>query len=155
MAEVLGVGQYDAKPWSSESDARFSFRCALEGWGRPADLDDIGGHNLVHVWVGGEWYERGALVAGTIASAASPNDPAFWLIHANVDRVWAQWQETNGFVYDAGRSAGRGHRLRDKLALLRKLGRDIGDEQLAAGTLRPEDLLDPAPWEAPYQQPLA
>ena len=23
---------------------------------------------------------------------SSPNDPAFWMHHANVDRVWAQWQ---------------------------------------------------------------
>jgi hypothetical protein len=89
-----------------------------------------------------------------VASGASPNDPAFWLIHSNVERLWAQWQQTHGPVYDAGKGAGQGHHLADKLRLLRKLGQDIGDAQLAAGTLRPEDLLDPAPWEDPYQQPL-
>jgi tyrosinase len=25
----------------------------------------------------------------------SPNDPAFWFHHAQVDRVWAKWQENN------------------------------------------------------------
>ncbi|MCB9760993.1 MAG: tyrosinase family protein [Alphaproteobacteria bacterium] len=28
-------------------------------------------------------------------SSASPNDPMFFLHHANVDRVWAAWQEEN------------------------------------------------------------
>ena len=38
-------------------------------------------HNTVHVFIGGS--------AGT---ASSPNDPAFFLLHCNVDRLWAQWQ---------------------------------------------------------------
>jgi tyrosinase len=24
----------------------------------------------------------------------SPHDPMFWLHHANVDRIWATWQQT-------------------------------------------------------------
>jgi len=39
-------------------------------------------HNDVHGWVG-----------GTMNSAFSPADPIFWLHHANVDRVWNQWQK--------------------------------------------------------------
>lgn len=38
-------------------------------------------HNIVHVFIGGS--------AGT---ASSPNDPAFFLLHCNVDRLWAIWQ---------------------------------------------------------------
>jgi len=38
-------------------------------------------HNIVHVWIGGS--------AGT---RSSPNDPAFFLLHCNVDRQWAIWQ---------------------------------------------------------------
>lgn len=39
-------------------------------------------HNDVHVAAG-----------GTMATASSPADPLFWLHHANVDRLWARWQE--------------------------------------------------------------
>jgi tyrosinase len=31
-------------------------------------------------------------VGGTMAASGSPGDPLFWLHHANVDRLWAQWQ---------------------------------------------------------------
>ena len=31
-------------------------------------------------------------VGGTINSASSPSDSVFWLHHANIDRLWAQWQ---------------------------------------------------------------
>ena len=41
-------------------------------------------HNNVHLAVGGE-----------MATAESPADPIFWLHHANVDRLWALWQERN------------------------------------------------------------
>lgn len=30
-------------------------------------------------------------VGGTMAGAGSPADPLFWLHHANIDRIWAQW----------------------------------------------------------------
>jgi tyrosinase len=39
-------------------------------------------HNWIHVWVGGQMADV----------ASSVNDPAFWLHHCNVDRIWAQWQ---------------------------------------------------------------
>jgi tyrosinase len=39
-------------------------------------------HGDVHVAVGGE-----------MATERSPADPIFWLHHANVDRIWARWQE--------------------------------------------------------------
>lgn len=31
-------------------------------------------------------------IGGTMATAASPADPLFWLHHAFVDRLWARWQ---------------------------------------------------------------
>jgi tyrosinase len=33
-------------------------------------------------------------VGGTMATAASPADPLFWLHHAFIDRLWARWQES-------------------------------------------------------------
>ncbi|MET9926562.1 MULTISPECIES: tyrosinase family protein [unclassified Streptomyces] len=69
---VLAMPTYDSAPWNSASDG---FRNHLEGW-RGVNL-----HNRVHVWVGGQ-----------MATGASPNDPVFWLHHAFIDRLWAQWQ---------------------------------------------------------------
>jgi hypothetical protein len=43
-------------------------------------------HNYMHGWVGGQ--------SGQMSSVpVSVNEPAFWLHHCNVDRIWAQWQE--------------------------------------------------------------
>lgn len=41
-------------------------------------------HNAVHNAVG-----------GTMASASSPADPLFWSHHANIDRIWNQWQSSH------------------------------------------------------------
>ena len=41
-------------------------------------------HNSVHVWVG-----------GSMASIpTAPADPIFWMHHANIDRLWWQWQQS-------------------------------------------------------------
>jgi len=42
-------------------------------------------HNGVHVWVGGDM--------GFVSTASK--DPAFWLHHANIDRIWHEWQQTH------------------------------------------------------------
>ncbi|MGY3317456.1 tyrosinase family protein [Arthrobacter sp. TE12232] len=44
-------------------------------------------HDLVHVWVGGR---RGTM--GRLDRA--PADPLFWMHHANIDRLWFQWQKS-------------------------------------------------------------
>ncbi|MFE2286876.1 tyrosinase family protein [Streptomyces sp. NPDC059443] len=72
---VLAMPEYDAAPWNSTSNG---FRNHLEGW-RGANL-----HNRVHVWIGGH-----------MATAASPNDPVFWMHHAFIDMLWAEWQRRN------------------------------------------------------------
>ena len=41
-------------------------------------------HNGGHGWIGGD-----------MNSMASPSDPAFWFHHAQVDRIWALWQNQN------------------------------------------------------------
>jgi tyrosinase len=35
------------------------------------------------------------VVGGTMATSRSPADPIFWLHHAFVDKLWADWQEAN------------------------------------------------------------
>ena len=56
-------------------------------------------HNSVHGYVGGITppdEENGAPVFGTMTvPLASPNDPIFFLHHANVDRLWAEWQKAH------------------------------------------------------------
>jgi hypothetical protein len=43
-----------------------------------------GPHNAVHNAIGGD-----------MNTAASPTDPLFFMHHANVDRLWYQWQEAH------------------------------------------------------------
>ncbi len=47
------------------------------GWTGALDAS----HNAGHVFIGGH-----------MSGDFSPNDPIFWLHHANVDRIWANWQ---------------------------------------------------------------
>jgi tyrosinase len=44
-----------------------------------------GVHNSGHVWVDGSM--------GSIPTA--PADPVFWMHHAEIDRIWAEWQSAN------------------------------------------------------------
>lgn len=44
-----------------------------------------GVHDSGHVWVGGSM--------GIIPTA--PADPVFWMHHAEIDRIWAEWQAAN------------------------------------------------------------
>ncbi|GGX59781.1 tyrosinase MelC2 [Streptomyces fructofermentans] len=82
---VLAMATYDMPPWNSGSDG---FRNHLEGW-RGVNL-----HNRVHVWVGGQ-----------MATGVSPNDPVFWLHHAYIDKLWADWRRRHpgsGYLPVAG-----------------------------------------------------
>ena len=84
---------YDAEPYDScNTDAEVSFRQYLEGYSKTDTnpLCMISGcvnHGGVHLYVGGD--------IGDMAGGESPNDPIFFLHHANVDRLWAMWQDHN------------------------------------------------------------
>lgn len=62
-------------------------------------------HDTIHLWVGGS--------LGNVAT--SPNDPMFWLLHGNVDRLWAQWQVNGhwGNAWYPATSRFYGHGLND------------------------------------------
>lgn len=79
---LLNVARpYDAAPYDPSVDINLSMRNYLEGfWPQGSSM-----HNAVHVWVGGQ-----------MQTGSSPNDPAFFLHHANIDRLWSQWQERYG-----------------------------------------------------------
>jgi tyrosinase len=97
---ALSRSTYDTSPWNTSSQR--SFRNTLEGWVGP------GLHNAVHTWVG-----------GTMSQMTSPNDPVFFLHHANCDRLWRRWQRTyprSPYVPgDTASSSLRGHRLHDPM----------------------------------------
>lgn len=42
-------------------------------------------HDSGHVWVGGSM----------LAILTAPADPVFWMHHAEIDRIWAEWQVAN------------------------------------------------------------
>lgn len=119
VATALIAPRYDASPWDNRADPARSFRVALEGYRDPATATGTamscgsdhlfhifpikGGlayswmHNAVHPWVGGLILHRsGPPTFGTMNLPTSPNDPIFFLHHANVDRLWAIWQKRHG-----------------------------------------------------------
>lgn len=78
-------------------------------------------HNQGHNFLGGH-----------MSGGNSPNDPVFWMHHANVDRLWAKWQEGQLAAHAGsthrdhwpdpgelspfdGRTAPQGHRLDDDM----------------------------------------
>jgi len=48
-----------------------------------ASLEGV--HNSGHVWVGGSM----------MGIPTAPCDPVFWMHHAEIDRIWAEWQTAN------------------------------------------------------------
>ena len=115
---ALNEIDYDRPPWSQTA---FGHRNRLEGWIQGPQL-----HNRVHVWIGGD-----------MSPGTSPNDPAFFLNHCNVDRIWEAWMADNGQVYQPAASQGpSGHRINDLMVAI--LGQ----------ALRVSEVLDPSPWYA-------
>lgn len=98
-----------------------------------------GPHGAAHVWVGGD--------VGNAAIA--PRDPVFWLIHANVDRLWAEWirqhQAEAGFQPYLPLSGGpTGHNLNDSMWPWNGSTTPFGmlPWTVVPETVRPADLLD-------------
>jgi Common central domain of tyrosinase/IPT/TIG domain len=93
--DAMNVVPYDSAPWNVTSSG---FRNFLEGFIGP------GMHNAAHMWVG-----------GSMMPSTSPNDPVFFLHHANVDRIWANWQrkyyKIQGYLPVSGGPTG--HNLND------------------------------------------
>lgn len=121
---ALATPVYDVAPWDTTSDWTRSFRNNLEGFRDPPGqnsmvcgpdgimmvlpLNPPTLHNAVHGWVGGlvGVTESQLPQFGTMVTATSPNDPVFFIHHANVDRLWAEWQRLHGVHTYAPRSGG-------------------------------------------------
>lgn len=81
---------YDAEPYDQcTTDDSVSFRMFLEGFRTDDNVIECfiaGGcanHGLGHTYVGGDMVQVGT------------TDPIFFMHHANVDRIWAMWQDHN------------------------------------------------------------
>ena len=99
VTSALQEQDYDRQPWSGGSSLG-GHRNHLEGW-----LDGPRLHNRVHVWIGGDMGPR-----------TSPNDPAFFLNHCNVDRIWEAWMGQQGRTYRPLDNEGpAGHRINDTM----------------------------------------
>ena len=146
VEEGLAIAQYDAAPWNEQADPAASFRNYLEGWrdcgpstcstDGSTDFPNCTGahdmHNRVHLWVSGEMifsheggHEEKAGPYGTMAWNSSPNDPVFFLHHANVDRIWSLWMARHGQVYEPASGAMHGHNLDDHMWPYSEIGLNV------------------------------
>jgi tyrosinase len=148
VSVAFGEGLYDSPPYDCNKFTA-GFRNKLEGWCQ-AESDfrftkrGRQLHNRVHLWIG-----------GNMVSMTSPNDPIFFLHHAFIDKIWAQWQAIQGSAdlganYAPVKDGPPGHNLDDEMFpwkgvtprdLLdhKKLGYAYDDEKI--GGQRPEALL--------------
>ena len=102
-----------------------TFRQALEGFIKIKDAGQpeqgVFLHNYFHSFVGGATFDPAVgrpEPLGTMADLASSiNDPVFWLVHANVDRLWAEWQQNGhkGSKYYPAAGGHYGENLKDRL----------------------------------------
>ncbi len=75
LTDMLALKKFDTFSFGVTASTD-SFRNRLEG------NDGIDTHNSAHAWIGGNMDNV----------FTSPIEPAFWLNHANVDRLWSRWQ---------------------------------------------------------------
>jgi len=122
VRETLTVHGYDHRPFNAQAPIDESFRNSLEGWRKvkraacengwvfQSANPDLGSsmHNAVHVYVGGVWSVGNRTSMGTMVYATSPNDPVFFVHHANVDRIWAAWEIASRAHYEPQRRAPEG-----------------------------------------------
>lgn len=100
-------------------------------------------HNRVPLWVSGEFafsHELQAqamsmgtatpaptddMVLGTMAANSSPNDPVFFLHHANIDRLWSVWTARHGQRYLPESGGPVGHNIDDMMWPYHQIGMDV------------------------------
>ncbi len=136
LLRFVGLPPFDQYPLETDTDALLSldhyevFNALLEG---AAALNSRGQfvpgwnfHAYIHTLIGGSEIEviesqdvpKEIRTLGTMESIpCSPYDPIFWLLHANVDRLWAQWQDQGhtGESFFPNRGNPFGHNLKDPM----------------------------------------
>jgi tyrosinase len=93
---ALELTDFDTGDMDRDSGLTSSFRNVLEGYASNHSPPQLPGlHNRIHIWVGGRYSSRRVTRRpGTLSlTPIAPNDPVFFFHHANIDRIWAIWQE--------------------------------------------------------------
>lgn len=116
VEECLTVENYDASPWNMSVPRSESFRNFLEGF-NPDEPNNQFLHNIVHDWVAGVFVFEGDTMIGSMEPLdVSPNDPVFFLHHANVDRIYAEWQKRHpNAMYEPQSGAPEGMNVNDEM----------------------------------------
>lgn len=127
LADAMTIKDYDVAPYNITSDPKRSFRARLDGaygfLGQKCSADgvdelefsktvDLALHSAVHQYVAGAFKVGDDMWFGSLKTHASPNDPVFFLHHAFLDKVWADWMARHGRQYQPeGELAGSGKTL--------------------------------------------
>ncbi len=141
----LDIEDYDVPPWdcSGSRAENSSFRFCLEGFLGMECGGAQAMHNIGHDWVAGFFEVPVDSVTMTPVSSTipycgttfrdtvpnnirvgsmepldvSPNDPAFFMHHCNVDRIWDVWQKIPGKEqkYEPVSGAAEGYNLGDQM----------------------------------------
>lgn len=112
---------------------------ASGGPAKPAEGDESPNvlHNAVHLYIAGKATQDGKSIWGTMALNTSPNDPVFFLHHANIDRIFQMWLDKYGKHYlPTSGDPNKGQNIDDVMEPFNKLGPKYG------GEITPRDMLD-------------
>lgn len=85
-SRLLAYADYDAAPYMESMLTPLEHLENRQSWIEQSMRKylELVLHNPVHAMIGGQ-----------MATGTSPNDPVFFLHHANVDRLWALWQDAH------------------------------------------------------------
>lgn len=146
---VMRESLYDAPPYNASPFSQ-GFRSRLEGWisqrGDP-QVSTSGSqlHNRVHGWVG-----------GNMTLMTSPDDPLFFLHHAFIDKIWADWQAHRAKTdeewtphYAPLEGGPRGHNFEDRMTPWKRRISDVMD----IGSLGYAYEASPSPMQLPPDTP--
>jgi tyrosinase len=72
--------------------------------------------------VGGTFGDPKEPFVGPMALGVAPNDPVFWLLHTNIDRMWVEWQQRHGKGYAPEEGGPQGHNIDDPMTPFDTIG---------------------------------
>jgi hypothetical protein len=120
------LAPYDAAPFDSNPNTLTAAQRAAQTAASFRKFLEWNLHDGVHVWVSGieaDPANPGDILGGHMTlPAVAVNDPIFWLLHCNVDRLWTLWQQLHFSppytgTYQPASGAPLGHNLGDTMSL--------------------------------------